>query len=95
MVGQLLPTQRTHPFRSIAFGDAGATVAMGSQDGRVYVWDVPGRRLAAISEAQPEYVDGVAFTSSGWIVYSASGKSLRLWNPLSGKYRLVEGGPSH
>jgi len=91
MVGQLLPTQRTHPFRSIAFGDAGATVAMGSQDGRVYVWDVPGRRLAAISEAQPEYVDGVAFTSSGWIVYSASGKTLRLWNPLSGKYRLVEG----
>lgn len=91
MAGQLLPTQRTYPFRSIAFDGAGATVAMGSQDGRVYVWDLPGRRLAAVSEPQTEYVDAVSMTSAGWIVYTASGKTLRLWNPATGKYRILEG----
>jgi WD40 repeat protein len=91
MVGQLLPARRTYTFRSIAFDRTRATVAMGSQDGRVYVWDLPGRRLAAVSEPQQEYVDALATTSTGWLAYCASGRVLRLWNPASGQYRSVAG----
>lgn len=91
LVGQLVPDRRTFTFRSIAFDPTHEAVVMGSQDGRVYLWDLPARRLAAISEPQPEYVDAVAVIPTGWIAYAASGRILRLWNPATGQHRAVAG----
>lgn len=62
---------------------------MGSQDGRVYAWDLATRQLIATSPAQSDYVDTLAVLRGGWIVYAAFGKVARLWNPETGQHRLL------
>ncbi len=64
------------------------TIVMGSQDGRVYAWDLTTRQLVAMSAPQPEYVDTLAVSTTGWVVYAGFGKMLRLWNPQTGQNRL-------
>jgi WD40 repeat protein len=60
---------------------------MGSQDGRVYTWDLSTRQLVAISPPQSEYVDTLTVSATGWVVYAGFGKTLRLWNPQTGQER--------
>ncbi|MGD0777591.1 MAG: WD40 repeat domain-containing protein [Candidatus Solibacter sp.] len=69
----------------IAFDSSRGTTLMGSQDGRVYAWDLATRHLAAMSGAQADYVDTLAVSPSGWVVYAGFGKTLRLWNPQTGQ----------
>ena len=89
LVGRLTPDRQFYTFRSIAFDGARGTILMGSQDGRVYVWDLTTKQLVAISAPQSEYVDTLAVSATGWVVYAGFGKMLRLWNPQTGQQRSL------
>jgi WD40 repeat protein len=94
LLGHLTENRQFFTFRSVAFDGARSTILMGSQDGRVYVWDLTTRHLAAISPAQPEYVDTLAVSSTGSIVYAGFGKTLRIWNPQTGRQRSWPAAPA-
>ncbi len=57
-------------------------ILMGSQDGRIHIWD---RSTYARKESSPgslDWVDTIAIQpATGVIAYSGFGKPLRLWNP--------------
>jgi WD40 repeat protein len=89
LVGRLTTNRQNYTFRPIGFDGARGTILMGSQDGRVYVWDLTTRQLVAISAAQSDYVDTLAVSAAGWVVYAGFGKMLRLWNPQTGQQRSL------
>jgi WD40 repeat protein len=89
LLGRLTANRQFYTFRPVAFDDARRAILMGSQDGRVYVWDLTTRQLVAISAPQSEYVDTLAVSSTGWVVYAGFGKTLRLWNPQTGQQRSL------
>lgn len=60
---------------------------MGSQDGRVYAWDLKTKQRIAVSQAQRGYVDVLAASAKGWVVFAAFGRELQLWNPDTGERR--------
>jgi WD40 repeat protein len=73
LVGRLTTNRQFYTFRPIAFDGARGTILMGSQDGRVYVWDLTTKQLIAVSAPQSEYVDTLAVSSTGWVVYAGFG----------------------
>jgi len=81
LVARLTESRVFMTFRPIGFDRGHAHVFMGSQDGRVYDWDFASRRMVGQSPAQASYVDTLAVTRTGWVVYAGFGKPLRLWNP--------------
>lgn len=89
--GQLMAhftkNRQFYTFRPIAFDGSRGTILMGSQDGRVYAWDLATRQLVAKSAPQPEYVDALVVSSNGWIAYAGFGKMLRFWNQQTGQER--------
>jgi WD40 repeat protein len=87
LVGRLTTNRQFYTFGPIAFDRTRGAILMGSQDGRVYVWDLTTKQLVAISAPQPEYVDALAVSATGWVVYAGFGKMLRLWNPWTGQQR--------
>ena len=89
LLGRLTTDRQLYTFRPIAFDDARVAILMGSQDGRVYVWNLVTRHLNAVSAPQPEYVDTLAVSSMGWVAYARFGKTLRLWNPQTGLQRSL------
>jgi WD40 repeat protein len=89
LIAQLTKNRQFLTFRPIAFDGTRGTILMGSQDGRVYAWDLTTRQLVAISAPQPEYVDTLAVSANGWIAYAGFGKTLRLWNPQTGQERFL------
>lgn len=89
LVGRLTTNRQFYTFRPIAFDDARGAVLMGSQDGRVYVWDLTTKQLVAISPPQAGYVDTLAVSATGWVVYAGFGKMLRLWNRQTGTQRSL------
>ena len=86
---QLTTNRQFETFGPIAIDSGNGAVLMGSQDGKVYAWDLKTRRLIAISSAQPDYVDGLAVSTTGWVAYAGLGKMVRLWNPRSGQQRSL------
>jgi WD40 repeat protein len=62
---------------------------MGSQDGRVYAWDLKTKRRIAVSRPQPAYVDTIAVSTYGWIIFAGFGKDVQLWNPDTGQRRSL------
>jgi WD40 repeat protein len=87
LIARLTKNRETYTFRPIAFDGSRGTILMGSQDGRVYTWDLSTRQLVAISPPQSEYVDTLTVSATGWVVYAGFGKTLRLWNPQTGQER--------
>ena len=87
LIAQLTRNRQFYTFRPIAFDGSRGTMLMGSQDGRVYAWDLTTRQLVAISAPQSEYVDTLTVSTTGWVVYAGLGKMLRLWNPQTGQER--------
>ena len=81
LVARLTKSREVMTFRPIGFDRNHAHVFMGSQDGRVYEWDSATIRMVGRSPAQASYVDALAVTQTGWVVYGGFGKPLRLWNP--------------
>jgi WD40 repeat protein len=86
-IGVLTPTRESFTFRPIGFDPVQGSILMGSQDGRVYVWDLATRERLAVSAPQSGYVDTLAVSTTGWVAYAGFGAMLRLWNPRTGEQR--------
>jgi WD40 repeat protein len=72
-------------FLSIAFDLVRGWVLMGSQDGRIYTWDLRTGQRAATSSGHSGYVDTIAvLKDSPRIAYASRGGPVRLWNPNTG-----------
>jgi WD40 repeat protein len=89
--GQLTADREFPTFRAIAFAPRRNAVLMGSQDGRVYVWDLTSRQRIRMSPAQTSYVDTVAVAANGSVIYAGFGNDLQLWNPDTGEHRSFQG----
>ncbi len=89
LLGPLARDREFSTFRPISFGNSRNAVLMGSQDGRVYVWDLENRRLVATSPPQPAYVDRLTVSKAGWIIYAGFGKMVTLWNLETGQLRFM------
>ena len=89
LIARLTKDRQFHAFGPIAFDQAQGTVLMGSQDGRVYCWDLTTRQLIAMSPAHAEYVNTIVVSSAGLVAYAGFGGIVRLWNPRSGEERTL------
>ena len=89
LLGRFTTSREFETFRPIAFDDRRGAVLMGSQDGRVYVWDVTSRKLLAISPPQSAYVDTLIVLKDGWVIYAGFGRSVEMWNLASAQHRGV------
>ncbi|MBL8178976.1 MAG: hypothetical protein JNK48_30155 [Bryobacterales bacterium] len=69
----------------------GESIFIGSQDGRVYWWDLATRKLLGKSPPIPGYVRTLAVLGGrAWIAYSsAQGSPVHLWQPATGASRAV------
>jgi WD40 repeat protein len=92
LIARLTKDRQFHAFGPIAFDVVGqvpdlphGTILMGSQDGRVYCWDLTTRRLTAMSPAHPEHVNTIAVSSTGLVAYAGFGGIVRLWDPRTGQ----------
>jgi len=85
LLGRLTTHREFATFRPIAFDDRRGTILMGSQDGRVYAWNLSNRQLVASSPPQSAYVDTLTVSTTGWVVFAGFGKSVELWNPDNGQ----------
>ncbi len=73
------------PVLSIAYGPDGKSVATGSADNRVTLWDAHGKEVLALKEHTGP-VTGVAFSPDGKSVASISEDgTLRVWDAISGR----------
>ena len=89
LVARLTKDRQFHAFGPIAFDQTYGTALMGSQDGRVYCWDLTTRQLIAMSPAHAEYVNTIAVSSTGLVAYAGFGGIVRLWNPRCGEERSL------
>ena len=83
LLARLTRDRQTSTYRPIAFDTRAETVVMGSQDGRVYVWSLATRQLKATSPPQQGYVDTLAVSPAGWVIFAGFGNQIKLWNPES------------
>ncbi|MGW0435459.1 WD40 domain-containing protein [Micromonospora sp. NPDC003197] len=78
-------TGHTDVVTSVAFSLDGKTLATGSRDMTVRLWDVATGKSAAALTGHTESVESVAFSPDGKILASGSGdKTVRLWDVASG-----------
>ena len=89
LVAALTAKREIATFRPIAFDARRDAILMGSQDGRVYVWDLKTKRRIAVSPPQSGYVDTLAAATNGWIIFAGFGKEVQLWNPDTGQRRSL------
>ena len=89
LIARLTKDRQFHAFGPIAFDQARGTILMGSQDGRVYCWDLTTWQLTALSPAHSEYVNTIVVSSTGLVAYAGFGGTVRLWNPRTGQERSL------
>jgi WD40 repeat protein len=89
LVAPLTANREISTFRPIMFDSSRDAILMGSQDGRVYAWDLKTKRRIAVSPPQHGYVDTIAASTSGWIIFARFGGDAQLWNPDTGQRRSL------
>ena len=87
LVAPLTANREISAFRPITFDASRDAILMGSQDGRVYAWNLKTKRRIAVSPPQPAYVDTIAVLTNGWIAFAGFGRDVQLWNPDTGQRR--------
>ncbi len=87
--GRLQRTLSGHlgPVSAVAFSPDSKQLASGSgsHDGNIRLWDVADGRLVHTFTDHTDMVSAVAFTPHGQIVSGSKDRTLRLWNPKTGK----------
>jgi len=91
LVAPLTADREISTLRPITFDASRDTILMGSQDGRVYAWDLKTKRRIAVSPPQSAYVDTLAVSTDGWIIFAGFGRDVQLWNPNTGQRRSLPG----
>ena len=77
----LAPEGRTGWVYSVAFSPDGQTLATGSMDKTIRLWDVETRQQMATLEGHTDWVHSVAFSPDGQTLASSSGDlTVRLWD---------------
>ena len=80
-VRSLAANRQYETFRPIAVDEKWRVIFMGSQDGRVYEWNLDTFTLLKRSPAQADYVDAIAIVPNIQVVaYCSLGKPVRLWS---------------
>jgi len=88
-IGRLITNRPFRTFGPIAFDDRRGAILMGSQNGRVYAWNLGKKQLVAVSPPQSGYVDTLAVSTTGWVIFAGFGGRVELWNPDSGEHRSM------
>ena len=90
LLGRLTAAPEVMTFGPVLIDRSMNCIFMGSQDGRVYQWDLGTRKLLRTSPAQAGYVRTISpIGGSGYIAYAADSGPVKLWNPESGNSRTV------
>ncbi len=72
---------KTTIVRALAFSHDGKTLAIGSDDRLIQIWDVPSRRLITTLVGHDERVNSLAFSpDDGRLVSSSHDGTARIWN---------------
>jgi hypothetical protein len=77
---------------SLSWRADGRVLASGGQDSRARLWDAASGRLLHSLEGGKHWVEQVAFSPSGDLLVTASGRTVRLW---SGSGELLRDYPPH
>jgi WD40 repeat protein len=87
LLASLTADRQDPTFGPIAIDQERRAVFMGSQDGRVYAWDLQHYNLLTRSNPHNEFVHTIAIVarSSHEIAYAGFGTAVRLWKPENGK----------
>ena len=85
----ILPTDTTTQFRTgfdgVAFSPDGRTLAGGSDDDTVHLWDVVTGNLRYVLKGHKDGVHGVSFSPDGRLLASGGGDhTIRLWDAAAG-----------
>jgi hypothetical protein len=70
-----------------AFAPDGKTLAAGSQDGSVRIWELATGKTVQLLAGHPGYVLSVAFAADGKTLAAGSWLTVRLWELVSGRER--------
>ncbi len=89
LVAPLTANREISALRPITFDASRDAILMGSQDGRVYAWDLKTKQRIAVSPPQPTYVDTIAVSTNGWVIFAGFGRDMQLWNPDTGQRRSL------
>jgi WD40 repeat protein len=90
LIRRLTSDREFQTLRPIEFDPVHTWVLMGSQDSRIYAWNLRTGQRTATARGQSGYVDSIAvLEGSPWIAYSSAGGPVRLWNPENGIERLL------
>lgn len=90
LLGRFTKTYQEMTFGPIAIDAPQSLVFMGSQDGRVYAWNLETRQLIARSPALQGYVRTIAILPDGWLAMAATGGPIHLWHPAASKYEQLQ-----
>lgn len=86
------------PVHSVAYSPDGNTVAAGSLDGRVRLWDTQTPKLKATLTGHTSAVDIVLYSPDGKIIATAAGETdntVRLWDAVTREPKVVLTGYTH
>lgn len=86
---EILTASSTRTY-ALAFSPDGRTIAAGSTDGAVRLWDVSSGKLRGTWQSHTKPVHAVAFSPDGRILATGSeDETARLWSMATGKVRAV------